>query len=114
MTDIPDWIVERNARFAAEREARDLQLRADGFRIISVVAAYDSRTKHRPITTSMGETESLVIVNPPADCLKHGIHCVIVGPDSEIIEAKHALEAHQIADEKHGVAITVFKGQRPR
>jgi len=114
-----DWFLDQQRRNAergrAEREDRENRLRADGFKVISVLSTYDGSTKASRMTTWLGgETESLVILNPPADCLKHGIDCVIVGADSEVVVAAHALEAHQIADEKNGVAITVFKGQRPR
>ena len=108
------WSVERNERVAAERAARDLRLRAQGFKLISVLAAWDSRTEERPITTWFGETESLVIADAPPDCLKYGVGCVLVGPASEVIEVPAGLSSRDIAVARNGVVITVFKGQRPQ
>ena len=102
---------ERNAQWERDRQERDNNLRARGFRIISCVAYFHPATGAHPMTSWSGETETLVITNISADNLKYGIGCIFIGPDSEVLANPE--NASEVARERNGVVLTVFKGRRP-
>ena len=109
---IPDWIIERNARWAQERTERDEKLHAAGFRLIHCVSYRNPRTGERLISTSIGALETLVITNMPDDHLKYGIGSIVVGPESEVIaDAQSPME---MAQATNGVVLVVLKGTRPK
>lgn len=105
------WWEERNARFARERAERRERLRAEGYRIVPCVAYYRPSTGEHPRCLWMGETETLVITDVADHDLSYGISCIAVAPGSEVIE--NPSNAVEIARERNGVVLTVFKGIRP-
>lgn len=103
---VPAFIVERNARFAREREEREEHLHAQGYKLLHCVAVHDPRDGTRLMTTWVGETERFVLVHPPSNYLGYGVGCVLVGPDSRLVPEHEA--------DQEGPVLTVFRGTKPR
>ena len=108
-SEVPAFIVERNARWKRQREERDARLRAQGYRLISCLAVRDVRNGTRLLSTWVGETERFLLVDPPPNYLEYGIGCVLIGPDSRLVAI-----ALQDGSAKDGPVLTVFKGTVPR
>jgi len=107
------WWEERNARWEKERKERVEALRSQGFKLIACVAYDDTRTGEHSMCTWLGETETLVLLNPPEGYSQHGMSCILVGPESEVVSVVPG-DAHKFARERGGgVILTVFKGTRP-
>lgn len=111
MSATSDWFRERNERLARERRERREQLQAQGFRLIPWLAIRVPRTGMDLMSSWFGETEQLVITNLTDDNLETGLGMIAVGPDSEIYI--NPAEPFELARERNGAVLTVFKGTRP-
>lgn len=107
------WWEERNARFARERAELHARWRAQGFRLLRWLAYFDPRTGEHPLTTSIGETEHVVVTNVPTETLRIVPNHILVGPDSEVRRSGSYADACAVARELAGVVVVVFKGVQP-